>query len=65
MKSDLKNAGNFDESCCTYDRYIQTTKLMHDLLRAPLLIVGLGPPKSYRLKAYARGVRVVGVIEDI
>lgn len=65
MKSDLKKAGNFDGSCCTYDRYIQTIKVMHDLLRAPLLVVGLGPPKSFRLKPHARGVRVVGVIEDI
>jgi hypothetical protein len=65
MKGDLKKAGNFDRSCCTYDRYIQTIKVMHDLLRAPLLVVGLGPPKSFRLKAHARGVRIVGVIEDI
>jgi hypothetical protein len=65
MQSDLKKAGNFDGSCCTYDRYIHTIKVMHDLLRAPLLVVGLGPPKTFRLKGHARGVRIVGVIEDV
>ncbi len=65
MQGDLKEAGNFDGSCCTYDRYIQTIKVMHDMLRAPLLVVGLGPPKTFRLKGYARGVRIVGVIEDV
>jgi hypothetical protein len=65
MQSNLKKAGNFDGSCCTYDRYIHTIKVMHDLLRAPLLVVGLGPPKTFRLKGHARGVRIVGVIEDV
>jgi len=65
MQSNLKKAGNFDGSCCTFDRYIHTIKVMHDLLRAPLLVVGLGPPKTFRLKAHANGVRVVGLIEDV
>jgi len=65
MQSDLKKAGNFDGSCCTYDRYIHTIQVMHDLLRAPLLVVGLGPPKTFRLKGHARGVRIVGAIEDV
>lgn len=65
MQSDLKKAGNFDGSCCTFDRYIHTIQVMHDLLRAPLLVVGLGPPKTFRLKGYARGVRIVGAIEDV
>jgi hypothetical protein len=65
MQSDLKKAGNFDGSCCTFDRYIHTIKVMHDLLRAPLLVVGLGAPKTFRLKGHARGVRIVGMIEDV
>jgi len=65
MQGDLKKAGNFDGACCTYDRYVHTIKVMNDLLRAPLLVVGLGPPKTFRLTGHARGLRIVGAIEDV
>ena len=65
MQADLKRAGNFDSACCTYDRYLHTIGVMNDLLRAPLIVVGLGAPRTFRLKGHPRGVRIVGVIEDV
>jgi hypothetical protein len=65
MQGDLKKAGNFDSACCAYDRYLHTISVMNDLLRAPLIVVGLGAPKSFRLKAHPRGARIVGIIEDV
>lgn len=65
MQADLKKAGNFDSSCCAYDRYLHTIGVMNDLLRAPLIVVGLGAPRTFRLKGHPRGVRIVGVIEEV
>ena len=65
MQADLKRAGNFDSACCAYNRYLHTIEVMNDLLRAPLIVVGLGAPRTFRLKGHPRGVRIVGVIEDV
>ena len=62
MQAGLKKAGNFDGACCTYSRYLHTINVMNDLLRAPLLVIGLDAPKSFKLVGKKNGVRIEGEI---
>lgn len=62
MQGDLKKAGNFDSACCTYDRYVHTIDVMHDLLRAPLIVIGLSSPETFKIVGRSKGRRKVGEI---
>ena len=62
MQSELKKSGNFDSACCTYGRYVHTIDVMHDLLRAPLIVIGLGSPETFKIVGRSKGRRKVGEI---
>jgi hypothetical protein len=62
MQADLKKSGSFDSACCTYDRYLHTIDVMHDLLRAPLIVIGLGSPETFKIVCRTQGRRKVGEI---
>lgn len=62
MQRELKKAGNFDSACCTYDRYVHTIDVMHDLLRAPLIVIGLSSPKTFKIVGRTKGRRKVGEV---
>ena len=57
---DMKAAGGFDNACGTYEDYVQYLKPLGNMLTAPLLIVGLEAPESFRIEHENKGGKKVG-----
>ena len=49
---DLKKAGGFDGVVGPYEKYVQYLKPMEFQLTAPLNIIGLLPPKTFKIEHY-------------
>lgn len=47
---EMRVAGGFDNAVGTYEKYIRLLRPMGMLLTAPLVIVGLEPPKSFHIE---------------
>lgn len=47
--SAMKSAGGFDNACGTFEDYVSYLKPLYGLLPAPLLIIGLRPPQTFRI----------------
>ena len=60
---EMKAAGGFDSACGTYDDYVQYLKPLGTILPAPLLIVGLEAPETFRIDVQSKGSRKVGRVE--
>ena len=45
----LKSAGGYDSAVGTYEDYVQYLKPLRNMLTAPLAIIGLEPPESFRI----------------
>lgn len=45
--SEMKKAGNYDSAVGDYDKYLRHLTPMYDILKAPLLIIGLEAPESF------------------
>ena len=59
----MKAAGGFDSACGTFEDYVQYLKPMSGILTAPLLIVGLEPPETFRIALDKKGGKNVGRVE--
>jgi len=46
----LKEAGGFDPAVGTYEDYVQYLKPLRQILTAPLMIVGLEAPRTFRIE---------------
>lgn len=46
---EMKNAGGFDSAVGTYETYLTYLEPMNNILTAPLLIVGLNAPKTFKI----------------
>ena len=46
----MKAAGGFDSACGSYELYVQYLKPLRTLLSAPMVIVGLLPPRTFRIE---------------
>lgn len=57
---DLKAAGGFDSAVGTFEDYVQYLKPLSQILTAPLMIVGLEAPESFKIELEARGSKKVG-----
>jgi hypothetical protein len=57
---ELKSAGGFDSAVGTYEDYVQYLKPLSQMLTAPLLIVGLLPPETFRIEFEDRNGRKIG-----
>lgn len=44
---ELKKTGNYDSAVGTYDKYLRHLTPMYDILKAPLLIIGLEAPETF------------------
>ena len=61
----MRDAGGFDNAVGTYEKYIDFLRPMGMLLTAPLVIVGLEPPKTFRIDHRADGRRKLGYVVPI
>ena len=59
---EMRVAGGFDNAVGTYEKYIRFLRPMGMLLTAPLVIVGLEPPKSFFIEHRADGRRKLGYV---
>ena len=57
---DLKDAGGFDGAVGTFEDYVQYLRPLSQILTAPLMIVGLEPPTTFRIETETVGNRKVG-----
>lgn len=57
---ELKSAGGFDSAVGTYEDYVQYLRPLSQILTAPLLIVGLLPPETFRIEFEERNGRKIG-----
>lgn len=57
---ELKDAGGFDNAVGTFEDYVQYLKPLSQILTAPLMIVGLEAPSTFRIEVEAHGNRRVG-----
>lgn len=62
---DLKDAGGFDSAVGTYEDYVQYLRPLSQILTAPLIIVGLEPPRTFDIVIENLGRRNVGHIRRI
>lgn len=59
----MKKAGGFDGSTGTYEKFLRYLTPLNSLLTVPMVIVGLNPPKTFRIKHETIGTRKIGTIE--
>ncbi|MED3653989.1 hypothetical protein P4489_06635 [Heyndrickxia sporothermodurans] len=62
---DMKVAGNFDGAIGTYEKFIDHLRPLMNQLSVPLLIIGLEPPKSFRMSEVKENGRKLGSIMRI
>ncbi len=53
---EMKKAGNFDSAVGTFEKYIQHLKPLYNQLTAPLLIIGIDAPKTFRINPKTKTV---------
>ena len=61
----MKRAGGFDDAVGSYEKYIDFLRPMGMLLTAPLVIIGLRPPRTFRIDHESDGRRKLGYVVRI
>ncbi len=61
----LKFAGGFDSAVGEYEKILRYLDPLQDVLTAPILIIGLKAPKTFRINRTRVGTRTIGQIEMI
>ena len=61
----LKNAGGFDGAVGEYERYLESLKVMKRLISAPILLIGLNAPKTFKIEHKKIGNKKVGVVVEL
>lgn len=62
---EMKVAGGFDNAVGSYDKYVDFLRPMGMLLTAPLVIIGLEAPQTFRIVHRRDGRNMRGYIESI
>jgi hypothetical protein len=61
----MKKAGGFDGSVGSYEKYIQYLKPLNNLLTTPMMIIGLEPPETFKIKQDKIDNKTIGKITKI
>ena len=59
----MKVAGGFDGAVGSYEKYVEYLKPLNDILTTPIMIVGLLPPKTFKIKQRSENGKKIGYIE--
>ena len=59
---EMRVAGGFDPACGTFEKYVDFLRPMGMVLTAPLVIVGLEPPRTFHVEHEQDGRRKLGRI---
>lgn len=62
---DMKRAGGYDGAVGSYEKYVEYLKPLHNILTTPMMIVGLLPPKTFKIKQEFKDGKLRGFIEKI
>ena len=57
---EMKEAGGFDSAVGTFEDYVQYLKPLSTILAAPLMLVGLEAPTTFRIEHEKRGNKTIG-----
>ncbi|QBP92629.1 hypothetical protein E1A90_16595 [Bacillus mycoides] len=55
----MKKAGNFDNSIGTYEKFLQYLNPFRNILTVPLVIIGLEPPKTFKINKKTKKVELL------
>jgi len=58
----LKTAGNFDSAVGEYEKFIRYLLPLQEVLTAPILLIGLVPPKTFHIEGRREGSKSIGYI---
>ena len=61
----MKKNGAFDGAVGSYEKALRYLKPMNNFITCPLAIIGLLPPKTFRIKKIKKDNRNIGIIKDI
>lgn len=61
---DMKSAGGFDTAVGSYEKYIRFLRPMGMMLTAPLVIIGLEAPRTFRIGHVGRNGKFYGYVEE-
>ena len=59
----MKAAGGFDGAVGSYEKYLTLLRPMGMILTAPLVLIGLEPPRTFRIVHKKQGRRYLGYVE--
>jgi hypothetical protein len=63
--TDMKKAGNFDGASGSYEKVIRYLKPMMNQLPTPLVIIGLLPPKTFRIDKTTKNVIMLNQMDKL
>lgn len=57
----MKTAGNFDSAVGTYEKFLRYLSPMMNILTVPMVLIGLEPPRSFRLGSGDRRGEIISL----
>ena len=55
----MKTAGNFDNSCGSYEKFLQYLDPFRNILTVPMIIIGLEAPETFRINPASKTVEYI------
>lgn len=55
----LKKAGNFDNSCGSYEKFLQYLDPFRNILTVPLIIIGLEAPETFKVNNKTKEIELI------
>lgn len=62
---EMKKAGGFDNAVGSYEKYVEYLKPLNSLLTTPMMIIGLEPPRTFKIRHEIETGKTIGYVEYI